>query len=92
MRIPEEMFEEAKEWAKHELEDRSADDQWALLHDLMQRERDVQIERMIAMLRLEALRALVAPHTKQAAWNKGLDPKTDLDRWVHEQRLRNATM
>jgi hypothetical protein len=44
----------------------------------------------VGRLRLEAVRDRVAPNVPRARWNRGLNLKTDLDHWIHVERLRDA--
>lgn len=49
-----------------------------------------QRSEMMCTLRMEAVLKKVAPHTSPRRWSRGLDPRTDLDRWIHTERLRDA--
>ena len=49
-----------------------------------------QRHEMMQCLRREAVWQTVAPHTPRARWLRGLNLKTDLDKWIHTERLRGA--
>lgn len=54
------------------------------------REGKDQRHEMMQCLRREAVWRKVAPHTPRARWLRGLNLKTDLDKWIHTERLRGA--
>ena len=44
---------------------------------------------MIRMLRMEAVLKRVAPHITRRRWNKGLDRRANIERWIHTEQLRS---
>ena len=48
-----------------------------------------EYQAMTRMLRMEAVLKRVAPHITRRRWNKGLDPRTNIERWIHTEQLRS---
>lgn len=95
MRITEEMLNEAAQRARACLQDRSDDERWAVLGDVLEKEAAGRREEAILSLTTDALRDQLYPDIDRKqwmrlGWNNVRAGRTPIEAFIHKLRVAKA--